>query len=162
MILDMVAGALCGAVALGAFSIHVISSRHRRNWMTIPQYVRRGVLLCGVMFTWRSVNFFSIAESAEGLGHINAEGMMALVVITYTIWALAVWLFRATLPTPGWDRVEDTQHKLREEPGLAPVMMTLPDVVKVAQASGLPAVGPGEPPEAVIREGKRRSMRAKP
>lgn len=155
MILDIFAGSLCGAVALGSFSIHIISSRQRRNWMTIPQYVRNGILLCGVMFTWRSVNFFSIAKSPDVLGHINAEGMMALVVFTYTIWAIAVWLFRAQLPAPGWDRVHDAERSIRRDPQLAPLLMPVPDVVKVAQAAGVPAVAPAEPAEAIVREARR-------
>jgi xanthine/uracil permease len=78
--LDVAAGVLTGWIALALFSLHVISSPRHRTWMTIPEYVRRGFLLTGAMFTWRSVNFFSVAGAAGVfLGHINAEGMMALV-----------------------------------------------------------------------------------
>lgn len=155
MILDTMAGTLCGAVAVGAFSIHVISSRERRNWMTIPQYVRRGILLCGIMFTWRSVNFFSIAEAPGGLGHINAEGMMALVVFAYTIWAIAIWQFRAQLPAKSWERIQWVEAQTRANPDLTPILMPMDEIVSVARATGAGAVGPGEGPEVVGRETAR-------
>jgi hypothetical protein len=160
--LDIAAGVLTGWIALALFSLHVISSPRHRTWMTIPEYVRRGFLVTGAMFTWRSVNLFSVAGSDVILGHINAEGMMALISVTYTVSALAWWIFTGLLPARTWERLQWAQRHARDHAETVPLMMTQAEVANVARASGTPTVGPNEGPEAVEREaahGRERPLR---
>lgn len=100
------------------------------------------------MFMVRSVNFFSIAPQMEVLGHINAEGMMALIAMTYTISALAFWMVCKMLPERARRRLEWVEQQERENPDLAPVLMPTPEIAKVAKAVGIEAaVPPGQGPE---------------
>jgi hypothetical protein len=158
--LDVAAGVLTGWIALALFSLHVISSPRHRTWMTIPEYVRRGFLLTGAMFTWRSVNFFSVAGAAGVfLGHINAEGMMALVSVTYMVSALTWWMFTGLLPNHTWERLQWAEARARSHPETVPLMLTPAEVIGVSRAGGTPTIAPNEGPEAVEREaahGRRR------
>lgn len=155
MNLDIVAGALCGWLALCVFSLHVVSSPRRRNWMNIPEYVRRGLLVTGGMFTWRSVNFLSVAGSGVLLGHINAEGIMALAAMTYTITSLAFWAASAVLPDLAWQRLDWVRGRFKAKTGEVPVMVTIQEMVDIQHATGQAAIGPNEAPEAALRETPR-------
>jgi hypothetical protein len=148
--LDLIASVLCGWLALCAFGLHVVSSPKRHNWMTLPEYVRRGFLVTGAMFTWRSVNF--ITNGSQDLGHINTEGMMALIAVTYTVTAVAFWVAQRTLPAKVWDRLRWVEHVEREDPGKVPVMMDEAEVVDAARILGFKAAAPGEPPDALHKE----------
>lgn len=161
MSLDAIAGFLCGWLALCAFTLHIVSSPRRRAWMTIPEYVRRGFLVVGVTFTWRSVNFFSVADAEPAtLGHINAEGMIALIGLTYLVSAMAWWVFRDVLPNRWWERIEWMRKQAHAMPDAAPVILAQHEVANVARASGVATIGAGEGPEAVAREVPRRRKAA--
>lgn len=144
MTLDALASLLCGWLALCLFGLHVISSPKRQHWMTLPEYVRRGLLVTGVMFTWRSVNFATLGGHDMEAGHINVEGMMALIAITYTITAVAVWLGRKILPARGWARLSWVERKEREDPQAVPVVLAADEVLDLARAKGIHVNG--EPP----------------
>lgn len=150
--LDMVAAACCGWLALCLFTLHVVSSPKRHSWMTIPGYVRRGFLVTGVMLTWWSANLFSVAGTAIGSGHFNAQGLMALGAATYTVSALAWWVLRGYLPKRGWDRLHWFQREAQAHPGVAPVALSAEDVTAVSRAAGIVSLGPRESGEAFVRE----------
>lgn len=157
MNLDTYAGLLCGVLAISLFSLFIVSSPKRRLWLTIPAYVRGGFLMTGFLMMWRSVNFLSLANSTAPLGHINAEGMMPLLALTYTMTAFSLHWWRRSLPAPGWDRVEHVQDQMRHGADAVPVMMTGREVRDVARASGLPTTEPGEGAGGVARELRRQA-----
>lgn len=142
MSLDAVAAVLCGLVCLGCFTLHVVSSPARGHWLTLPEYVRFGFLVTGAMFLWRAVNFASLVRAPQPLGHINAEGMMALIAMAYTITALAFYVVRRSLTPQARSRVDWVEAVERDNPELAPVMMAPRELTEAARARGIPAVGP--------------------
>lgn len=155
--LDAIAGVLTGWAALCLFTLHVVSSPRQRNWMTIPEYVRGGFLVSGVMFTWRSANFFTVAKASLVVpGHVNAEGIMALAAITYTMTALAWWRLRSVSAPRAWDRAAWGAGEARGDPQLVPVMMRADEVIDLHRAMGTPTFAPGEGPDAMLREARRR------
>lgn len=142
MTLDWIASLLCGLAALCMFTLHIISSPKRTPWMNLPEYVRIGLAVTGAMFMWRSVNFTSIAHEPLVLGHINAEGIMALVCFTYLIAAITFWVIRSVLPANVRFRSLWATSTMKDDPDLRPVMLTTEETVKVAQASGIRALKP--------------------
>lgn len=146
MNLDWIASALCGVIALCLFLLHVFSSPRRLPWVTLPEYVRCGLLLTGIMFTWRSVNFTTIANEPLSLGHINAEGMMALGCFAYTVGSLVFWMLLTVMPGKARIRAEWVKQQMARDPDLAPVLMPTQEVVATAKQKGLRAVGPMAPP----------------
>lgn len=157
MTLDTVAGLLCLWMAFCIFGLFVVSSTKRRNWMNIPEYVRRGFIVSGAMFAWRGFNFLSLEGVMSAPGHINAEGLMATVAMAYTITALTVWQASAKLPIRAWERLQHAARVMRRDPNAVPVLVQASDITDIAHASGQPAVGPNEGPAAVAREGPRYS-----
>lgn len=147
--LDELAGLLCGWMAICIFGLHVMSSRSRKRWMDVPQYVRWGLAFTGTAFMVRSVNFFT--NGSPDFGHINFEGLGATLTLAYTVTALTAWWGLRFMPGLGWDRVAWVTTILRRHPGRAPVMMTLPEVVETANALGVPAVDGQAPPAEVLR-----------
>ena len=147
MNLDWIASALCGVIAVCLFLLHVFSSPGRLPWVTLPQYVRCGLLLTGVMFTWRSVNFTTIANEPLSLGHINAEGMMALGCFAYTVGSLVFWMLLTVMPGRARIRAEWAAQQMAEDPDLAPVMMSTDEVVAVARLTGIRTVPPNGSPD---------------
>ena len=146
MSLDLIASIGCFWLALIVFMLHVVSSPRRRSWMTIPEYVRRGFLVTGAMFLWRAANFASLKPSQ--LGHANAEGLMALFALIYTITALAVWVVRARLGNQGWARLEWLRELMRQHPEIVPAPMTLTEVAETHRALGAVVATPPEPTPA--------------
>lgn len=148
--------AVCGAFVL------VFSSRHRRKWMNIPEYVRVTIRAMVVMMVWRGVNFISLANADSVVaGRASAETLLATITTACFFTAMAFWMGTSVLPDKAWERLEWVKRMLRGDPTKAPIMVHPSEVVEVAHASGLQAVGPGEPPEAVIRELERRAPRAR-
>lgn len=146
MNLDPLAALLCGLVALFLFATHVVSSPRRKRWMTLPEYVRYGLFISGAMFMWRSVNFITQpSATVSAIGHINAEGVMALAALTYTAMSLAFWMASKRLPDLGWDRLRFAERKEREDPAIVPVMMTIEQVLEAERALGFHINA--EPPE---------------
>lgn len=153
--LQLIAALLWGWLALCVFTLHIISSPKRRNWATIPEYVRGGFLVTGVMATWRSVNLIDLADQPAAIGRINAEGMLALLAITYTVTALAWWTFRRVLPGRWWERLGWMEHEARSHPNAAPVILEAHELADVSRATGVRTASAGEGAEAVVREGRR-------
>lgn len=145
--LDIVAGLLCGWVAFCLFSLWIVSNPRRRNWMTIPPYVRGGFLVTGLMFFWRSIDFLEGAHRGGQLGHINAVGMMPLLTMTYTFTALSWWWFHSQLPGPGWHRLEWVKALFAKHPETTVMPADRADVMRQAKAAGIVVLSPPEPSE---------------
>ena len=127
--LDLLAAGLCGMIAVCVFSLHVVSSPKRKAWITLPEYVRRGFLVVGLMFTWRSVNFLSIApDPMIQPGHINAEGMMATFALAYMVGACAVCYWRASFHDRQADRITWAARAAQRDARLIPLVMDRDDV----------------------------------
>jgi hypothetical protein len=153
--LDILAGIFCIWIAVCICGLHVVSSPKRHNWMTIPEYVRRGLFVTAGMFLWRGTDFLTHAGEIGGLGHINAVGIMSSVTLAYTVSAIAFWALRGTLPDSSWSRLQAAQRLTRDNPGTVPVLLTPHHAAEVSRAAGIPTVEAGEGPEAVWREGIR-------
>jgi hypothetical protein len=70
---------------------------------------------------------------------------MALISLTYTFAALALWLNRRQLHNHGWSRLNWVERVMRRDPQQAPVMMSLQEVADTHKALGAEiAAGPGE------------------
>jgi hypothetical protein len=145
--LDIPAAILCGVVALCLFTLHIVTSPKRKLWKTPPEHLRRGLLASGVLFMLRSVNFTALPDDGQGLGHINAEGMLLLITLTYTAIAGAVWVVSKIMPAHGWDRLSHAEQRMHEDPDQVPVMMTMDEAVDTARLMGTHAVHPGGGPE---------------
>lgn len=137
MNLDIIVALGAGWIAAGLFALHVISSPKRHGWMTLPEYVRKGLFVTGATFTWRSVNLFTLPPSPLDPGHVNAVAVIATLAMAYTITALTWWAVRKFLPGKGWDRLRFVEQKEREsEDSLHPVMMTPLELEHLARAQG--------------------------
>ncbi len=145
MNLDHVGSLLCGFCALCVFRLHVITAPKREQWMTVPPYVRLGFLLMGGMFTWRAASFWT--NPSIELGHLNVEGVMASIALSYTMGALTVWIDMRTLGDLSWSRLAWLEKLLRRNPSLTPVALSPIEVVDAHRARGVHAVGPLGPPE---------------
>lgn len=148
MNLDWLAAMGCGWIALCCFSLYAFTHPKRDRWMNMPNYVRRGLAICGAAFCWRSVNFIMLEPvEVNATGHINAEGIMVMLAVAYTITALALWagVFKR-LPAHGWDRLHFAEHEERE--GKVPVMMTPAEVRAKLHEEG--AVINTEPPRKKV------------
>lgn len=151
--LDLPAAVVCLELATVLFALHVLSSPRRASWMTLPDYVRHGLVVTGAMFLWRGVNFLSIAGSSVPLGHINAEGMMAQLALAYTVTALAVWLYQKRYPVRVWDRLRWVEREEARNPDLAPLLMPTAQVADVARLAGAEvATPPGAPVQRIAGE----------
>jgi hypothetical protein len=137
MNLDVIVAVGCGWIAVALFALHVISSPRRHGWMTLPEYVRKGLIVTGATFTWRSVNLFTLPQPPSEPGHVNAIAVIATLAMAYTITALTWWAVRKFLPGKGWFRLEWVERVERERPDLAPVMMEPDDLEHAARARGI-------------------------
>lgn len=137
--LDILAALLSGWLAMALFALHAISSPKRHNWMTLPEYVRKGLWCTGATFMVRSVNFVTLAPDTGIIepGHVNAEGMVALIAITYTATALTFWAARRYLPAPLWMRMQWLERAEREHPERIPVPLTPAQIEEVARSEGI-------------------------
>jgi len=160
MSLDTLAGIMCGWLALCVFTLHIVSSPLRHNWMNIPGYVRFGFLVTGVLFTWRSANLFTLGldPTSTRAGHVNEEGMFALLALTYLASALAYWVFNKYLPGRGWERLAWLQTLMKHNHQMVPVPLTAHEVSDVARAAGMSTVEAGEDATAVVREAPRQRV----
>ena len=152
MNLDHLAAIGCGWVALILFGLHTLSSPRLASWMTIPGYVRGGFWITGAMFMWRAVNFATLPP--DHLGHVNREGLMALVTLIYTVTALAVWVARMRLPDHGWARLEWIRALMQRRPGIVPAPMTLAEVAAMHTDRGaIVSTPPADGADALGRRG---------
>jgi len=141
--LDLIAALGCGWLALILFALHVVSSPSRRSWMTIPEYVRHGFAVTGCVFLVRAANFATLQP--EALGHANAEGLMVLLALVYTVTALAVWVVRARLKNQGWSRLDWLRGLMADHPEVVGGPMTMTEVADTCRAMGATVAEPPEP-----------------
>lgn len=147
--LDIVGAFFCGVVALCLFGMHVVTHPKRFHWMTLPEYLRRGILATGVLFLLRSVELANLSSQVSIVsGHINPVGLMALLTLTYMTLALTYWLVTKVLPKHAWQRVSHVEAEERRSGGmLVPLMMPQDDVVDVARGLGFRATHAKAGPE---------------
>lgn len=144
MTLDLFAAGLCGFMALCLFSLHIVSSPGRRRWMTLPEYLRGGLLATGVLFVIRSVNYTMLAP--DDVGRINAVGLLVMITMAYTFGAVTWFLASNHLPAGMWDRLLWVKKREQENPDEVPVMMKKSEVVDTYRRLGGRAVSPGAAP----------------
>lgn len=144
--IDVIAAICCGMMALCLFGLHVITSPRRHNWFTMPEYVRKGLLVAGATLMCRSVNLFTLPQPPAERGHVNALALMATMTLTYVLIAFTVWALRRFLPGKGWLRLHWAEHVERAQPELAPVMMAPAEIEQLARARGM--VVNAQPPSA--------------
>lgn len=94
MNLDAVSSGLCFWVSMCLYGVFIVTSPRLTAWGNLPEFVRKGVFTVGVMFMWRGANLSALSGTTEGAGHINAEGFLTLISVTYTLTALGVWLLQ--------------------------------------------------------------------
>lgn len=148
MNLDLAAAVLCGFMTLCLFALHIVSSPGRKAWISLPEYLRRGILLTGVVFFIWSLNFTRLQPAS--LGHINADGVVALVCLAYLFGAFTWFVASNHLPQFSWDRLAWIKREEQRDPTKVPVMHTPAEVAAMATKSGIPAVPPGADVNAVI------------
>lgn len=104
--LDILASVFCIILAMSCFAIHILTSPRHRVWLNLPEYVRGGIFVTGALMFFRGINFYGLAANPTvPLGHVNIEGLMPLIVLTYTMTALSVHVIRQTYPGRLWDRL---------------------------------------------------------
>lgn len=133
MNLDLVAAAMCGWVAVCCFALQAFGHPRHERWMVIPAYVRWGMIATGAMFAVRSVNLWTLPPiETSAAGHVNREGVLALVALTYLLTALAVWsgIFKR-LPAKAWFRLEWAEREARK--GKVPLMVEPEEVQEIAR-----------------------------
>lgn len=141
--LNLLAGALCLLMTVFLSGLHVVSSHERSRWMNLPRSVRFGIMAAIPMSLWRSIQFFSPEPIGPSVpGTIQAEGALYLLVLTYTIGAICVWVVRRHLPKTVWGRLDWVEKEEKRDPGRVPVMVSLHDVAEIARTQGVVAVGP--------------------
>ena len=80
----------------------------------MPGYIRTGYFLTGCCYVWRGFDFLTISRKfPDGIGHINATGMMTLILITYTMGASAWYIFRRAYSPIEWDRIRATEARAK-------------------------------------------------
>jgi hypothetical protein len=137
MNLDLIAAAVCGWIALCIFGLHAFSDPKRRQWITLPEYVRWGLLVAGIPFTWRSVNFATQpGVEASPMGHINAEGLVAACALAYLVTTLMVWAWRSHMAAKARDKLDWAEPIVHADPDVALVPMTPAELVEHARAKG--------------------------
>lgn len=140
--LDLLVSFLCGWMAVICFGLHRLTSPTRVIWRTWPEYVRKGLLVTGGCFTWRSVNLTSISPTPFGPGHINAEGAMLSLTLAYTITALAFYVAKNHLPARWWERFAWMEDEVARDPSIIPVMSTAADLGRIGEVTGATALPP--------------------
>lgn len=141
--LNIMAGVLCLLMAVFLSGLHVVSSQKRDRWMNLPPSVRFGIMAAIPMSLWRSIQFFSPEPIGPSVpGTIQAEGALYLLVLTYTIGAICVWVVRRHLPKTVWGRLDWVEKEEKRDPGMVPVMVSLHEVAEMARTKGVVAVGP--------------------
>lgn len=108
MIADAIASVLCFIFALSCFVIHVLTSKQRKHWCDLPEWLRFGMFMTGASLLYRGVNLavLSAEYPPTSLGHVNMQGLVALLIMTYTFTAFAVYIVRRTFPVRVWDRMK--------------------------------------------------------
>jgi hypothetical protein len=152
MNLDPFAAILTGWAAICLFLLYHFSNPRHDRWMNMPGYVRRGLAATGGLFMWRSVNFLTIPPAdISPVGHINPEGFIALIALTYTVTALAIWsgVFKR-LPVRGWSRIHWAERQVRQ--GRAPVMLDPEQLVELAKSEGVTVNATPPPRPSTQRE----------
>ena len=144
-LMDWIAASLAFIAAGALFSFHVITSPSRRNWFTLPEYIRKGICIAGAMLLWRSVNFTVI--DAEDPGHANPEALMALATTTYLFCAGVFYAVSKTYPARVWDRLNYITHlaSCGGQSKKAEQGAVLTDLAM----SGMKVIPPGAGPESV-------------
>lgn len=145
--LTLLAGILCLLMTVFLSALHVVSSKKRDRWMDFPTSVRIGIMAAIAMSLWRGIQFLSpepIPYADPGI--IQAEGALFLLVLTYTLGAISVWVARRHLTGKGWDRLRHVEDVERTDPDKVPVMMSMDEIVDVARRQGIHAVAPRAAP----------------
>lgn len=155
-VLDLALATLTGWIAVCLFALFVITSRKLGQWIVLPGHIRWSFLYVGWLMMVRSVNLISLHEATEPVaGRANLEAVAVMAGVAYLISSLTFYVARRRLPPHMWDRLAWFMRFFKDHPDHVAVPMSAADVAKVAQASGMAAVGPEEPPAAVYREGPR-------
>lgn len=153
--LDLIVGALTGLLAVCAFSLHILSSPTRGNWLTLPKHIRWGLGVTGFLMLIRSVNLFSVsAEAAAAPGHVNYETVAVSLALAYTAISFTIYAAAQRLPDRAWDRLAWVSRWMRHHNDAVPMILTADEVLKVHHALGQPAVA-GDDPAGVVHEARR-------
>ena len=141
--LNILAGVLCLLMTTFLSALHVVSSQKRDRWMNLPPSVRYGIMAAIPMSLFRAIQFFSPGSIGPSQpGTIQVEGALFLLVLTYTIGAICLWVVRRHLPKTVWGRLDWVEREEKRDPGKVPVMVSLGEVAEMAQRQGVVAVGP--------------------
>lgn len=144
MTLDLFAAGLCGFMAFCLFTLYIVSSPGRRRWMTLPGYLRKGILSTAVLFVVRSVNYTQLAP--DEVGRINPIGLLVMLTMAYTFGAVTWFLASNHLPAGMWDRLAWVKRQGKDDPSKIPVMMDPAEVVDRSRRQGWQDVAPGGSP----------------
>ena len=114
--LDAWAGFICLILAASFFVLHALTSPRHKIWVHIPGMIRAGYFLTGCAYVWRGFDLLTISNKfPHGIGHINATGVMTLILLTYTMLATSIWLFRRAYPARVWDHLRAIERGAKRE-----------------------------------------------
>lgn len=149
--LSIVAGILCLVITAFLSGLHVVSSQKRDRWMDFPNYVRVGIMALIVMSLYRGIQFLTPVPipPADSVATIQAEGLIFLAVLAYTIGSISLWVARRHLPPNVWPRLSWIETEERADPNKVPVLMSMDEVVDAARLMGIKAVAPGAGPHEI-------------
>jgi hypothetical protein len=92
--LDMVVALLTGLMAFFLFLIHSMVTPQHQRWITVPLYLRLGILAVGVVLSIRSVNLIALSgRDATFAGHINWEGAAVATALFYLFGSVTFWVY---------------------------------------------------------------------
>jgi hypothetical protein len=159
--LDTLAGIMAIFISICAGTFHIVSDPKRPKWQNVPSYVRGAALISTCLALWRGVNLISLADRPSiTAGHVNGEAIMSWFGFCVFFGSITFWQASQSLPDRAWQRIEWVRRQLHRRPDSRPVMLeTAEQVVEVAHADGVAAIGPREGPNAATREGARFNAR---
>jgi hypothetical protein len=91
--IDVVGSAACALTSLGFFTMHVVTSPRRLNWIVFPEYIRIGLMASGVMFLICAATL-APGDAAPQEQHMPPLGLLTTLVVAWTVCGLAVWIIR--------------------------------------------------------------------
>lgn len=134
---DLIAGAICGVVAICASFLFHMTDRDRPATRSEPLSTRLGYLvICGA-FILKATDFVTLAHKAQpGVGSVDGWSLLGAIAVLYHFANKALIILLNRLPGQDWQRVDEVIKTLRAHPEMAPAVIVRDDAPAVLQALG--------------------------
>lgn len=138
--LDNVTAFFCFLMMMGFVVLHVLSDPKHRKWWNLPGYVRWGFMACALVLLGRGLDLCKLSATTVPPmpGHIDMIGVLATVIMAYTVCALAVLALRSAYAADIRAKVERIEKIARGPHGEALATLALQGVPVVEPRGDLP------------------------